>query len=72
MIPYDELPEDTDNHVRGPAVIVLSEKQIDQIAQRVEDRMLIRIGRRVVEKVLWAIGICAVAVALWLNAKGLK
>jgi len=68
MSDIDEQPID----YAEPRVIVLTDAQIDAIAQRVEDRMLIRIGRRVVEKVLWAIGICAVAFALWLNAKGIK
>jgi hypothetical protein len=53
-------------------VIVLSVEQIDAIAERVEERMLIRIGKRVIDKILWAVGICAVAIAVWLNAKGLK
>ena len=70
MIPYDELPQDTES--AEPRVIVLTDRQIDAIAERVEDRMLIRIGRRVIDKVLWAIGICAVAVAVWLSSKGVK
>ncbi len=73
MTPYDELPLDTDNHVSGtPRVIILSNEQIDAIAERVEERMLIRIGRRVIDKVLWAIGICVVAAGVWLSAKGVK
>ncbi len=70
MIPYDELPPDNDNHL--PRVIILSNEQIDAIAERVEERMLIRIGRRVIDKVLWAIGICVVAAGVWLSAKGVK
>ena len=70
MIPYDELPQDTESST--PRVIILTDAQIDAIAERVEDRMLIRIGRRVIDKVLWAIGICAVAVAVWLSSKGVK
>ena len=69
MIPYDELPQDPE---KQPRVIILTDAQIDAIAERVEDRMLIRIGRRVIDKVLWAIGICTVAVAVWLSSKGVK
>jgi hypothetical protein len=53
-------------------VIVLSADQIDAIAERVEERMLIRIGKRVIDKVLWAVGICVVAVAVWASSKGIK
>lgn len=70
MIPYDELPQD--NEHERTRVIVLSDAQIDAIAERVEERMLIRIGRRVIDKVLWALGVCVVAVAMWLSAKGVK
>jgi hypothetical protein len=53
-------------------VIVLTDRQIDAIAERVETRLYARVGRKVVEKIFWAVGICVVAVAVWLNAKGLK
>jgi hypothetical protein len=66
----DETPPPDTEH--PPRVIVLSDAQIDAIAERVEERMLIRIGKRVVDKVLWALGVCVVAVAVWLSAKGVK
>lgn len=68
MTPTDETPP-LDHE---PRIIVLSAEQIDAIAERVEERMLIRIGRRVIDKVLWALGICVVAVAVWLSSKGMK
>jgi hypothetical protein len=68
MTPTDITPPE-DHETR---VIVLSERQIDDIARRVEDRFYARVGRKLVERVLWAIGICVVAFAVWLNAKGLK
>lgn len=68
MTPTDITPPED----HEPRIVVLSEAQIDAIAQRVEDRMLIRIGRKVVDKVLWAIGLCALAIAVWLSAKGVK
>lgn len=55
-----------------PRVVVLTAEQIDTIAERVEERLLIRIGKRVIDKILWAVGICVVALAVWLNSKGLK
>lgn len=68
MTPTDVTPPEDHEH----RILVLSDSQIDAIAQRVEDRMLIRIGRRVIDKVLWAIGICVLAIAVWLSAKGAK
>ena len=65
MIPYDELPADTETRV-----VVLTERQIDDIAKRVEDRFYARVGRKLVEKVLWALGIGAAALMLWLAGTG--
>jgi hypothetical protein len=53
-------------------VIVLTDDQIDAIAERVETRFYARVGRKFVEKIMWAVGIVVVAIAVWLNAKGLK
>lgn len=69
MIPYDELPEDKDHEAR---VIVLSDAQINTIADRVEARFYARVGRKVVEKVLWALGLGALAIMVWLSGKGIK
>ncbi len=68
MTPTDVTPPED----HEPRVIVLSVEQIDAIAERDEERMLIRIGKRVVDKVLWALGICVLAVAVWLSSKGIK
>ncbi len=65
MTPYDELPLDTDNHL-GPRVIILTDQQIDAIAERVEDRFYKRVGRKVVEKALWVIGIGCAALFAYL------
>lgn len=56
-----------DNEAR---VIILSDAQIELIAQRVEDRFYKRIGRKVVEKALWIIGIGVVALFVWLAGRG--
>lgn len=53
-----------------PRVVVLSEKQIDAIAARVEDRFYQRLGKKVVEKVLWLLGLVVVGLAVWLVGKG--
>ncbi len=55
-----------------PRVIVLSDAQIELIAQRVEDRFYKRVGQKVVDKVLWAIGLGVLALLAWLGAKGVK
>lgn len=52
-------------------IVVLSEKQIEAIAERVENRFYARVGRRVVERVLQVIGIGAALLMAWLGAKGL-
>jgi hypothetical protein len=66
MIPYDELPPD---HGHDTRVLILSDAQIETIAQRVEDRFYKRIGKKVVEKVLWAIGLGCLALLAWLGQK---
>lgn len=58
-------------HPRRDRVIVLSEAQIDDIAQRVEDRFYQRVGKKLVEKILWLCGIVVVGLAAWLSTKGL-
>jgi hypothetical protein len=62
--PCDELPQD-------PRVIVLTEKQIDAIAERVEDRFYERVGKKVVDKVLMVIGLGVLALTAWLAGKGI-
>lgn len=57
-----------DNEAR---IVVLSEKQIDAIAERVEQRFYARVGKRVVERVLQVIGLGAAALCVWLAGKGL-
>jgi hypothetical protein len=66
VIPYDELPPDQETRI-----VVLSEKQIEAIAERVENRFYARVGRRVVERVLQVIGVGAALLMAWLGAKGL-
>lgn len=63
----DETPP-IDNEAR---VIVLSDTQIDAIAERVESRFYARVGKKVVEKVLYVIGLGALALMVWLSGKGL-
>ncbi len=53
-----------------PQVIVLSDAQIDAIANRVEQRFYQRVGRKVVDKLLWLLGIVVVGAALWLAGNG--
>jgi hypothetical protein len=68
QIPYDHLPHDEDNHVE-PRVIVLSDAQVDAIAERVEVRFYERVGKTVVEKVLKVVGLAALALAVWLAGR---
>ena len=53
-----------------PQVIVLSDAQIDAIAEKVEDRFYLRVGKNVVEKVLWLIGLGTAALFAWLASRG--
>lgn len=53
-----------------PQVIVLTDAQIDAIANRVEQRFYARVGRKVVEKVLWLIGIGSAILMAWLAGSG--
>lgn len=53
-----------------PRVIVLTEEDIDAVAERVEKRFYERVGKKVVEKVLWLLGIAAAGLALFLAGKG--
>lgn len=52
-------------------VIVLTDSQIDAIAEKVEQRFYARVGKRVVERVLQVIGVGAAVLMAWLGAKGL-
>lgn len=67
MIPTDVTPPE-DHEAR---VIVLSDSQIELIAQRVEDRFYLRVGQKVVEKVLWVLGLGSLVLMAWLGGKGL-
>jgi hypothetical protein len=52
-------------------VIVLTDDQIEAIAEKVEERFYAKVGKRVVERILQAIGIGAAVLMAWLGAKGL-
>lgn len=67
MTPTDYTPPE-DHEAR---IIVLSDSQIDLIAQRVEDRFYKRVGQKVVDKVLWVLGLGVLALMVWLGGKGL-
>lgn len=58
-------PEDHETRL-----IVLSDSQIDLIANRVEDRFYKRVGQKVVEKVLWVLGLGFLVLMAWLGGKG--
>lgn len=57
-----------------PEPIVLTEEQIEQIAERAAERALEKvyasIGRSVVTKMLWAIGATVLALAAYLKGIG--
>ena len=52
----------------------LSEKQMEEIAeraaQRALDKVAMNVGRNVISKVFWITGAAAVAVYLWIKDKG--
>lgn len=52
-------------------VIVLTDEQIEAIAEKVEERFYARVGKRVVERILQVIGIGVTVLAAWLAGKGL-
>jgi hypothetical protein len=53
---------------------VLTEEQIDAIAERAAERALAKvyeqIGRSVVTKILWVLGAAALALAAWMKGSG--
>lgn len=66
----DESPP-LDHEMR---VVVLSDAQMDAIADRaatrVEDKFYRNVGRKLVEKILWLLGIVVVGLTVFLTGKG--
>jgi hypothetical protein len=56
------------------ATTLLSEEQLNEIAERAADRALekvyAQIGKSVVTKLLWVIGTTTLAIAAWLKGSG--
>lgn len=52
-------------------VIVLSDAEIDAIAEKVETRFYSRVGRKVVDKLIWFLGFVIVGLFVFLSGKGI-
>jgi len=67
LIPYDELPEDSEP-------VHLTEEQIDHIVDRavtkVFERIYAEVGKNVLKKLAWAIGLSVTGLLIWLAGKG--
>ncbi len=69
MTPTDITPPE-DHEREDSRIVYLSEKQIDEIADRVEGRFLRRFGRLALDKLLKLIGLVTIGLVLWLAGKG--